>query len=135
MRRVVACLALLSTLSLSVPDRLLAQQLDHVVSVEALDQALGQQTNERKANVDEIVKLLRDDAARPYIKWLGGLDRIENAVPTLDDDTLRRLAADSRVASDAIRGGVSRNTVIWIAIIGVLAAVLVGAIATADSLS
>ncbi len=119
--------ALLTTtlvLTLCFPSNLLAQQqLGHVVSLEELRTALVSRTVERAANVQEIQKLLRHDEVQKRFGALADLKKIEQALPTLDDETLSRLAADSQKVNDQLQAGAPG----WVngLIIGVIVAVVV----------
>ena len=102
--------ALLTTtlvLILCFPSNLLAQrQLGHVVSLEEMRTALVKRAVERAANVQEIQKLLRHGEVQKRFGALADLEKIEQALPTLDDETLRRLAADSQKVNDQLQAGV-----------------------------
>jgi len=102
--------ALLTTtlvLTLCFPSNLLAQrQLGHVVSLEEMRTALVKRAVERAANVQEIQKLLRHDEVQKRFGALADLEKIEQALPTLDDETLSRLAADSQKVNDQLQAGV-----------------------------
>ena len=82
------------------------QQLGHVVSLEELRTALVKRTAQRTANVQEIQKLLRHDEVQKRFGALADLEKIEQALPTLDDETLSRLAADSQKVNDQLQAGV-----------------------------
>ena len=94
-------------LTLCFPSNLLAQrQLGHVVSLEEMRTALVKRAVERAANVQEIQKLLRHDEVQKRFGALADLEKIEQALPTLDDETLSRLAADSQKVNDQLQAGV-----------------------------
>jgi len=93
-------------LSLCFPGDLIAQrQLGHVVSLEELRTALVKRSVERADNVQEIQKLLRHDEVQKRFGALADLEKIEQALPTLDDETLSRLAADSQKVNDQLQAG------------------------------
>jgi len=95
-------------LILCFPSDLIAQQqLGHVVSLEELRAALVSRTVERAANVQEIQKLLRHAEVQKRFGALADLEKIEQALPTLDDETLSRLAADSQKVNDQLQAGLS----------------------------
>ena len=94
-------------LTLCFPSKLLAQQqLGHVVSLEELRTALVKRAAQRAANVQEIQKLLRHAEVQKRFGALADLEKIEQALPTLDDETLSRLAADSQKVNDQLQAGV-----------------------------
>ncbi len=94
-------------LTLCFPSNLLAQrQLGHVVSLEEMRTALVKRAVERAANVQEIQKLLRHAEVQKRFGALADLEKIEQALPTLDDETLSRLAADSQKVNDQLQAGV-----------------------------
>ena len=94
-------------LILCFPGDLIAQQqLGHVVSLEELRTALVNRSAQRTADVQEIQKLLRHDEVQKRFGALADLEKIEQALPTLDDETLSRLAADSQKVNDQLQAGV-----------------------------
>ncbi len=121
------CNVLLTTtlaLTLCFPSNLLAQrQLGHVVSLEEMRTALVKRAVERAANVQEIQKLLRHAEVQKRFGALADLEKIEQALPTLDDETLSRLAADSQKVNDQLQAGVPGWA--WGVIIGAAVAVVI----------
>ena len=112
-------------LTLCFPSNLLAQrQLGHVVSLEEMRTALVKRAVERAANVQEIQKLLRHDEVQKRFGALADLEKIEQALPTLDDETLSRLAADSQKVNDQLQAG-SLPGWAWGVIIGAAVAVII----------
>ncbi len=111
-------------LILCFPGDLIAQQqLGHVVSLEELRTALVKRTAQRAADVREIQKLLHHDEVQKRFGALADLEKIEQALPTLDDETLRRFAADSQKVNDQLQAGVPGWA--WGVIIGAAVAVVV----------
>ena len=111
-------------LILCFPSSLIAQQqLGHVVSLEELRTALVKRAAQRAANVQEIQKLLRHAEVQKRFGALADLEKIEQALPTLDDETLSRLAADSQKVNDQLQAGVPGWA--WGVIIGAAVAVVV----------
>ena len=111
-------------LILCFPSSLIAQQqLGHVVSLEELRTALVSRSAQRAADVQEIQKLLRHDEVQQRFGALADLEKIEQALPTLDDETLGRLAADSQKVNDQLQAGLSGWA--WGLIIGAAVAVIV----------
>jgi len=82
------------------------QQLGHVVSLEEMRTALVHRSAQRTADVQEIQKLLRHAEIQKRFGALADLEKIEQALPTLDDETLSRLAADSQKVNDQLQAGV-----------------------------
>jgi len=111
-------------------DLIAQQQLDHVVSLEELRTALVKRTAQRASNVQEIQKLLRHDEVQKRFGALADLEKIEQALPTLDDETLSRLAADSQKVNDQLQAGISEAAVVWIVIAGVIVALVIFCSAT-----
>ncbi len=94
-------------LILCFPSDLIAQQqLGHVVSLEELRTALVKRTAQRAADVQEVQKLLRHAEVQKRFGAWADLEKIEQALPTLDDETLSRLAADSQKVNDQLQAGV-----------------------------
>ena len=111
-------------LILCFPSSLIAQQqLGHVVSLEELRTALVNRSAQRAADVQEIQKLLRHAEVQKRFGALANLEKIEQALPTLDDETLSRLAADSQKVNDQLQAGLSGWA--WGVIIGVAVAVII----------
>jgi len=98
-------LTILLALNLSSSDLIAQQQLGHVVSLEELRTALVSRSAQRTADVQEIQKLLRHDEVQQRFGALADLEKIEQALPTLDDETLSRLAADSQKVNDQLQAG------------------------------
>ncbi len=112
-------------LSLCFPGDLIAQQQPgHVVSLEELRTALVSRSVERAANVQEVQKLLRHDEVQKRFGALADLEKIEQALPTLDDETLSRLAADSQKVNDQLQAGALPGWA-WGVIIGAAVAVII----------
>ena len=128
MRHVKGFVTLALLLVLSFPPGLRAQPQArpdaaiHVVSPDQLRATLSARTAERTRNIREIQKLLSHDEVRKQVGSLADMDKIERALPTLDDKTLARVAAKSRQANDQIDAGIS--TMGWVGI-GVIAGVVV----------
>jgi hypothetical protein len=78
---------------------------DHVVSLTEMKTALKTMSSARERNIAEVQKLFRNEEFRRQVAALANLEKIEKAVPTLDDKTLEKLAAESRNVDDQIRGG------------------------------
>ena len=110
---VYACVVLLVTVP--TQQSLLAQQTSgHVVSVQELHRTLAARAAERVRNIEDVRKLLRQDVVQQQVGSLASLEQIEQAIPRLDDETLRQLAEQSRQANDQIEAGLSTGA--WVAI-------------------
>ena len=124
MKQLKVFLVTLLVFGLSVPPGLQAQQLKtHVVSLDMMRAAVATRSSERTAHIQEIQKLLRHEEVRNQIKAFADLDKIERAIPSLDNDTLSQLAAQSRSVNDQIQAGM--GTVGWVILAGVLVAVVI----------
>ena len=86
----------------------------------------------REENIEEVTAFLRHQAVRDYVGNVADLERIEAALPTLDDATLSYLAAESAKANDELKAGLGKGwlVVIFIAFLLALAGI---AIATGQS--
>ena len=141
MRSCNVLLAILLITVLSIPRELAAQQQSqspsesHVVSANQLRAHIVARAAVRKANIQEIRTLLGHDEVRREVGALAQLDRIEQAIPSLDDDTLARLAADSRAVNDQITAGTGALgwTIVVIALIVGLLLTIAFAEAAANS--
>ena len=91
------------------------QRAIHPVSIEDLRVEVSEQTAERTSNIREIQTLLRNDRVQDRLGHLFDLEKVAVAVPTLDDETLARLAQESAKANEQFRAGLS--TVVWVVII------------------
>ena len=103
-------------LILCFPGDLIAQQqLGHVVSLEEMRTALVKRTAQRAADVQDIQKLLRHAEVQKRFGALADLEKIEQALSALDDETLTRLAADSQKVNNQLQAGIATST--WVALI------------------
>jgi hypothetical protein len=109
-------LTILILLNLSLQQAVMAQPVpSHLVPVEELQNQLAEQSGQRRQNIQEIQKLLRHELVRREVGSLVDLEKVEVALGTLDDETLRQLADDSRNVSDQLEAGLA--TWAWITII------------------
>jgi len=118
-------LTVLLALNLFSSDLIAQQQLGHVVSLEELRTALVKRTVERAADVQEIQKLLRHDEVQKRFGALADLEKIEQALSTLDDETLRQLAADSQKVNDQLQAGISSGWVFLIVLAAFVVTILI----------
>ena len=116
-------LAILVVLNFSLQGQLLAQPTQgHVVPLEELTKTVTERWARRAENIRDIQQLLRHDEVHTRVGGLVDLDKIEHAIPTLDDETLERLATESRKVDDQLRAGVSlwRIVVVVLVIVGII---------------
>ena len=98
---VILCVILVFTSSLQagpIPD------VAHLVSIEDLRTKISVGNAERAGHIREVQTLLR----HPVVQKLGHLfplEKIETAIPALDDATLARLAHESARMNDRFRAG------------------------------
>lgn len=88
----------------------------HIVSTDDLRNELVSQARTREANLAEIRQLFQHTEVREQLKHLVDLNQIDQALPTLDDETLAYLAQESRKANDQLRAGLSTGATIAIAV-------------------
>lgn len=110
----------------------------HLVSIEDLKSRISAGNAERAGNIREVLTLLQ----RPEVQDLGrhfDLEKIEAAIPSLDDDTLARLAEKSARVNEQFRAGDSEPqcgcewkrtvalwTIFWGAIVAIVAIAVLG---------
>jgi hypothetical protein len=117
MQRCKLGLAWFLILLLAIPNLVLGnnEKPDHVAPVDELRQALSSKAEDRARNVEEVMAFLHHENVRDYVGNVAELERIEAALPTLDDETLSFLATESAKANDELQAGL--NTWIWVVII------------------
>jgi len=102
---------------------LLAQEsVNHLISPDSLRGEISDLAIRRAENVQEIQKLLRHETVQQEFGNLVEMERVEVALASLDDQTLARLAAESRKANDQLQAGLSTN---WWIVIAVVAGIVV----------
>ncbi|MCY3777085.1 MAG: hypothetical protein OXH11_14010 [Candidatus Aminicenantes bacterium] len=110
----------------------------HLVSIEDLKSEISAGNSERAGNIREVLTLLQ----RPEVQDLGrhfDLEKIEAAIPALDDDTLARLADESARVNEQFRAGDSEPqcgcdlkravalwTIFWGSIVAIVAIAVLG---------
>lgn len=110
----------------------------HLVSIEDLKAEISAENAERAGNIREVLTLLQ----RPEVQNLGrhfDLEKIEAAIPALDDDTLARLADESARMNERFRAGDSEQrcacdlkraialwTIFWGSIVAIVAIAVLG---------
>lgn len=109
-----------------------------LVSIEDLKAEIAAGNAERAGDIREVLTLLQ----RPEVQKLGrhfDLEKIEAAIPALDDDTLARLADESARMNEQFRAGDSEPqcgcewkrtvalwTIFWGAIVAIVAIAVLG---------
>ena len=99
----------------------------HPVSIGELRNQLSTQTAERAGNIREIQTLLRHKEIQDRLGHLYDLEKVAVAVPRLDDETLARLARESKQANEQFRAGINK-TAIWVVVIVAVAIVVIYAL-------
>ena len=110
----------------------------HLVSIEDLKAEIAAGNAERAGDIREVLTLLQ----RPEVQKLGrhfDLEKIEAAIPVLDDDTLARLADESARMNEQFRAGDSEQqcgcdlkraialwTIFWGSIVAIVAIAVLG---------
>lgn len=129
MRFFICCLSVLVLLNLSLPRELAAQSTrNHLVSVAELQSHLMAKSAQRSQNIQEIQKLLRHDQVQMHVGNLMDLNQVEVAVASLDDDTLNRLAVQSRNINDNLEAGIA--TWGWVLIALIVAITIIAVVGT-----
>ncbi|GAB4110930.1 MAG: hypothetical protein Kow001_12010 [Acidobacteriota bacterium] len=93
-------LVFLSGVANASPDEL------HVVSDSELRDALSRRAEVIEADRAEIRALLRSELVVSHLSGAFDLTRVEAALACLDDETLREVAARSRLVNNQLRGGI-----------------------------
>ena len=98
-----------------------AQKAIHSISIEELKGQISERTAERAANIREVQTLLRHQAVQDRLGHLYDLERIAVAVPTLDDETLARLARESEQMNEQFQAGLlGLSFMSWVVITGLV---------------
>lgn len=120
-----ACICLPLVLNFFLHRELMAGiERGHIVAVEELQHRMAAQSAQRLENVKEVQKLLHHELVRQQWARLVDLEKVEVALVSLDDESLRQLADRSREANDQIQAGVPGWGIVLITVgvvIGVLA--------------
>jgi hypothetical protein len=113
-------------LSLAVPVRSVAQDQQHVVSMDELNRDAARPAQTRQANQAAIRELLSTDAGQQALKSAKvDYQRVDKAIGQLNDEDLAKVAERSRQAeSDFAAGGLKSTLTIAIVLIVVLIIVL-----------
>ena len=98
----------------------------HVVPTQELRAAMAAKFAQRRQNIQEIQKLLSHQLVQKQVGQLVDLERIEKALPTLDDETLNELASESRKINDKLQAGLHWGAKLAIGIGILVATILIG---------
>ena len=110
-----------------------AQKAIHSISIEELKGQISGRTAERAANIREVQTLLRHQAVQDRLGHLYDLERIAVAVPTLDDETLARLARESEQMNEQFQAGLlGLSFMSWVVITGLVVFIVLVLIHTYD---
>ncbi|MEO5923788.1 MAG: PA2779 family protein [Bryobacteraceae bacterium] len=98
----------------------------HVVSTAEVHKAAVSATATREANAEKVDKLLSSPQAEAALEASGmDLSQVKNAVSTLDDAELAKLAARADQAqSDFAAGRLSDRDILWV-VVGIAALILI----------
>ncbi len=105
----------------------------HVVSMIQLREALSQNEKRLDADREEVRALLRSELVISHLSPTIDLDRVEVALETLDDETLHKLAARSRLVNDQLRGGMPQWATSLILLYIIVAILLIIILSTGGS--
>ena len=111
-----------------------AQKAVHLVSIEELKGQISERTAARADNIREVQTLLRHPAVQDRLGHLFDLEQIAVAVPTLDDETLARLARESEQMNEQFQAGMllGLSFMSWVVITGLIVFVVVVLVHTYD---
>ncbi len=110
------------------------QKAVHLVSIEELKGQISERTAARADNIREVQTLLRHPAVQDRLGHLFDLEQIAVAVPTLDDETLARLARESEQMNEQFQAGMllGLSFMSWVVITGLIVFVVVVLVHTYD---
>ena len=111
-----------------------AQKAVHLVSIEELKGQISERSAARADNIREVQTLLRHPAVQDRLGHLFDLEQIAVAVPTLDDETLARLARESEQMNEQFQAGMllGLSFMSWVVITGLIVFVVVVLVHTYD---
>ena len=104
----------------------------HPVSIGELRNQVSAQTAERAGNIREVQTLLRHQEVQDRLGHLLELEKLAAAVPKLDDETLARLARESKQMNEQFKAGISKSTIAVVVLIAVAIVVVYGLFAGKD---
>ena len=110
-----------------------AQKAIHSISIEELKGQISERTAERAANIREVQTLLCHQAVQDRLGHLYDLERIAVAIPTLDDETLARLARESEQMTEQFQAGLlGLSFMSWVVITGLVVFIVLVLVHTYD---
>ena len=110
-----------------------AQTAIHSISIEERKGQISERTVERAANIREVQTLLRHQAVQDRLGHLYDLERVAVAIPTLDDETLARLARESEQMNEQFQAGLlGLSFMSWVVITGLVVFIVVVLVHTYD---
>lgn len=110
-----------------------ARKAIHSISIEELKGQISERTVERTANIREVQTLLRHEAVQERLGHLYDLERIAVAIPTLDDETLARLARESEQMNEQFQAGLlGLSFMSWVVITGLIVFIVLVLVHTYD---
>ena len=109
------------------PARAQAQEKEHVVTLDELNQQTARPSETRQANEDGVRHLLSSDAGRQALKSAHvDYQRVDKAIARLSNEELARLADRSRQAENDFAGGlISAKTLAYIILATVVIVVII----------
>ena len=109
-----------------------AQKAVHSISIGELRDQVSARNAERASNIREVQTLLRHQGVQDRLGHLFDLEKAALAVPTLDDETLAKLARESEQMNEQFRAGLGTGIIVLIAV-GVAVAVVLIILMTAEA--
>ena len=98
------------------------QEAVHLVSIGELRDQVSAQAAERASNIREVQTLLRQPRIQDRLGHVFDLEKVAVAVPTLDNETLAKLARESEQVNEQFRAGVS--AIVWGLVIAAVVVVI-----------
>ena len=98
----------------------------HLVQLSEIHLQLEEARQARSENLEEIRRLLNQELVREQLGRLVDLEKVEVALATLDDDTLKELADRSKATNDQIEAGLSTSSWIIIAVAAFAVVAIIG---------
>jgi hypothetical protein len=122
--RVTMAFVLAATFAL--PQNLVAETASHLVSPSDLQQAVVKASTERQQNRDEVQQFLSSEQAQKALKSAHmNPEQVKNAVSTLDDAELARLASRAHKAQADFAAGELSDRDLIIIIVAIAALILI----------
>jgi hypothetical protein len=110
----------------ALPQNLVAETAGHLVSPSDLQQAVVKASSERQQNRDEVQQFLSSEQAQKALKSAHmNPEQVKNAVSTLDDAELARLASRAHKAQADFAAGDVSDRDLMIIIVAIAALILI----------